>query len=260
MQRPISKKVSFESSGGYPLAALASYPDRDEPLKGWCLFAHCFTCHKNYKVIAAISRILNDEGFGVFRFDFGGLGDSGGRFEDTNLSSNIEDVHDAARFMAAEFAAPDILIGHSLGGSAVLSAANAIPTVKGVVTIASSFDPRRLQRLFTEHSEAMADDPEQVFNVMVSDRKMPFKQQFLDDLAGHDLESCIQSLGVPLLILHSPQDKTTPIENGEKIFAAARHPKSFVALDGAGHLLAERDMAAYAGQVIALWSTRQTEA
>ena len=259
MQRMVSKKVDFPGCDDIQLSGLVSYPETDEPLKGWFLFAHCFTCHKNYKVIASISRVLNAQGFGVFRFDFGGLGESGGRFEDTNLSTNIEDLQCAARFMAAEFQAPDLLIGHSFGGSAVLSASRDLASVQGVVTLATSFDPGRLQRLFTDVRDAMDAAPDEVFEVTVSGRKMPFKAQFLEDLAQHDLETSIRNLGKPLLILHSPTDRTTPIENAERIFEAASYPKSFLALDGASHLLAEKDAANYAGRMIAAWGERCLE-
>ncbi len=245
-----SRTLRFPGGTGHELAALVSYPD---DVQGWAIFSHCFTCNKNYKAIAAISKALNRQGFGVLRFDFTGLGESGGRFEDTSFSTNLDDLRAAVNFVAGEFAAPDFLIGHSLGGAASISVAPEFPSVRGVATLGTSADPRGLGRLFKRVREDMEREPERVFEVEVSGRPMPFKQQFLRDLERHDLLARVAALGKPLFVLHSPDDRISPVDNAEEIFAAAAQPKSFLALPGASHLLTEREPAAYTGEMLALW-------
>jgi alpha-beta hydrolase superfamily lysophospholipase len=246
--------LHFRNQAGITLSGLATYPDSP---RGWVLAAHCFTCNKNYKFIGYASKVLNAWGYGVFRFDFTGLGESGGNFADTNLSTNIEDVKQAAAFMVERFGGPQLLIGHSLGAAAVISAAPHIPSTRCVAAVAASFDPRRLARVFRLQAEEMAREPEKPVAVTVSGRNVHFKKQFLDDLERHaDMEQRIRNLNLPLLVLHSSADAVTPVENGERIFAAARQPKSFVSLEPADHLLSSRADANYAAEVIAGWADR----
>lgn len=245
----ISQTVTF---GAAQLSGILTSPEG--PVKAWVLMAHCFTCNKNYKGIAAIAKVLNEQGYGVLRFDFAGLGDSKGVFADTNFTTNLADVHAAVAFLHARGTPPAILIGHSLGGSAMLAVASQIPSVRGVVTLAAPFEPAGLLRIFKSIEDGMSN--EHTVEVIVSGRKLLFKKQFLDDLRGYELAPAIANLGLPLLIFHSPADEITPIANAEKIFQAAQQPKSFVSLDGADHLISQKKDAEFAGSIIATWAAR----
>jgi putative redox protein len=247
-----NKNVVFENQSGHSLAGILDTPDT--PPVAYALFAHCFTCSKNLKASANIARALNDAGIAVMRFDFTGLGQSEGEFADTNFSSNVADLLAAVDFMDREYVAPSILIGHSLGGTAVLQAATAVSSAVAVATIGSPSDPVHVAKMFTasrgeltEHGEATVD---------LGGRPFLMKQQFLDDLEQQDLPSSISALRKALLIMHAPLDNIVEIDNASALFAAAKHPKSFVSLDDADHLLSHEVDSQYAGRVLAAWASR----
>jgi uncharacterized protein len=248
----IREQIRFQGSEGRRLAGLLSAPSSG--VKGWFLASHCFTCNKNYKVLNALARVLNARGYGVLRYDCAGLGESEGAFEDTNFTTNLDDMQGAVAYLRERFGGPDFLLGHSLGGSAALGTARHIPSLKGVVTIGTSFEPARLKRLFHKHQEALAAGPEQTVSVRVAGRDMPFKKQFVDDLERHNLENEIAKLRVPLLIIHSRSDEITPFENAERIFAAAPGPKRLVTLEDVDHLVSDRAEAESVGGLIADWA------
>jgi alpha/beta superfamily hydrolase len=250
------QKLFFESVTGIKLAARLDAPDEGEP-GAYALFAHCFTCNKNYKAMAHISRALADAGIAVLRFDFTGLGESEGDFADTNFSSNVADLIAAARFLENEFESPKILIGHSLGGAAVLQAAAGIPSSAAVVTIAAPSETAHLaQRLaWTQETIKARGEAE----ISIAGRSFTIKKQLLDDLERTRMQKTIRDLNRALLIFHSPQDQTLGINNAVEIFEAARHPKNFISLDGADHLLSNPRDSLYVGSVIATWARRYIE-
>jgi putative redox protein len=247
------EKLEIPGPGGQKLSALLDLPVDGAPV-AYALFAHCFTCSKDFKAAYHISRALARERIGVLRFDFTGLGESGGDFADTSLLSNVQDLVAAAEFLAARFEGPRLLIGHSFGGAAVLKAASAIPSSKAVVTIAAPADPRHVSQ--TLGPAAQTIDAEGEAEVSISGRTFTLRKKFLDDLKGVDPEAVIQNLNRALLVLHSPLDDIVGIENAGRIFQAARHPKSFVSLDQADHLLSNITDSRYAGAVIAAWAKR----
>lgn len=243
----------FAGSGGDELAARLDLPE-GAPL-GYALLAHCFTCSKDSLAAARISRGLVAEGFGVLRFDFTGLGGSEGEFANTTFSSNVEDLVLAAAALRDRDRAPSLLVGHSLGGTAVLAAASRIPEATAVATIAAPFDPGHLERLFTPDTLSEIDRAGEA-DVCVAGRTFRVRRSLLDDARGQNLAGAVRHLGKALLVLHSPADDTVDVDNARHIFEAARHPKSFVSLDGADHLLTRPDDAAYVATVLAAWATR----
>jgi uncharacterized OsmC-like protein/alpha/beta superfamily hydrolase len=244
------KKLYFKGSGGNQLSALLDLPADGRP-EAFALFAHCFTCTKNLKSINHISRALTRERVAVLRFDFTGLGESEGDFADTNFSTNITDLVAAADFLKAEYEAPKILIGHSLGGAAVLQAAGQIPSSKAVAVIGAPADPAHVLRHFKEHQQTIALDGEA--EIAIEGRSFRIKKQFLDDLGEVQMEKAVRNLRKALLVFHSPVDNTVSIDNAGKIFQYARHPKSFISLDRADHLLMNAADAKYVGAMIASW-------
>jgi putative redox protein len=244
------KKRYFNGSGGHQLSALLDLPADGHP-EAFALFAHCFTCTKNLKSINHISRALTRERVAVLRFDFTGLGESEGDFADTNFSTNIADLVAAADFLESEYEAPKILIGHSLGGAAVLQAAGKIRSSKAVAVIGAPADPAHVMRHFKGHQETIALDGEA--DVAIEGRPFRIKKQFLDDLGAVQMEKAVRNLKKALLIFHSPVDDTVGIDNAAKIFQYARHPKSFISLDQADHLLLNPSDARYVGAMIASW-------
>jgi alpha/beta superfamily hydrolase len=247
------KKLKFGNTAGQTLSARMDFPDDAAPL-AYALFAHCFTCSKNIKAISHISRALTRERIAVLRFDFTGLGESEGDFADTNFSSNVADLVQAAQFMAATYEAPKILIGHSLGGAAVLQAAAKIPSALAVVTIAAPADPGHVSLALGESKDIIEQRGEAV--VDLAGRNFKIKKQFLEDLQSVTMQDTIRNLNRALLIFHSPYDRIVDIENAAKIFQAARHPKSFISLDRADHLLMNPADSQYVGSVIAAWAIR----
>lgn len=247
-----NQKVTFENTAGQTLSGVLDVP-ADTPV-AYALFAHCFTCSKNLKAASNIARALNDAGIAVLRFDFTGLGQSEGEFADTNFSSNVEDLLAAARFLDQAHEAPAILVGHSLGGTAVLQAATEVPSAVAVATIGSPSEPAHVARMFAGSEDALRERGEAT--VDLGGRPFLMKQQFLDDLGKQDLNASIGVLRKALLIMHAPLDTIVEIENASALFMAAKHPKSFVSLDNADHLLSREADSRYAGQVLASWASR----
>ena len=247
-----SKNVKFPNAEGQSLAGILDLPD-GKPV-AWALFAHCFTCSKNLKAANHISRSLVDAGIAVLRFDFTGLGQSEGAFADTTFSTNVDDLVAAASWLASKHRSPDILIGHSLGGTAALQASAQLPDTVAVATIGSPADPGHVAHMFADSEDALRD--EGVAEVRLGGRPFLMKRDFLDDLERHDLPNSIGGLRKALLVMHAPLDDVVEIDNASSLFAAAKHPKSFVSLDSADHLLTREEDSRYAGQVLAAWVGR----
>jgi putative redox protein len=243
-------KIEFPSQGQH-LAGLLETPD--QAIRAYVLFAHCFTCGKDVAAASRISRFLVQHGFAVFRFDFTGLGNSDGDFANTNFSSNTEDLLSAARFLEQEYEAPKLLIGHSLGGAAVLAMAAQLPKVKAVVTIAAPFEASHVIHNFDAHLDKIEQSGSA--KVSLGAREFTIKKQFLDDLRNQTTDH-IKQLDKALLVLHSPIDLTVDISDAEKIYKAAKHPKSFVSLDTADHLLSTSADSEYVAQTISGWASR----
>lgn len=247
------KRLTFTNRTGHKLAARLDLPLDGRP-HAYAVFAHCFTCSKNLNAVVNINRSLNRDGIAVLRFDFTGLGESEGDFADTNFTTNVGDLVDAANFMAQDYEAPKLLVGHSLGGAAVLQAAAQIKSSRAVAIIGAPSSPAHVLKHLTEAREKI--EKEGIAEVRLEGRPFKIKKEFIDDLeAGHMADS-IRSLGRALLILHSPIDNTVGIENAAEIFKTARHPKSFVSLDMADHLLSRSIDSEYAGEMIAAWSRK----
>ena len=247
-----SREVSITNKAGEKLAARLDLP-AGKP-KASALFAHCFTCSKDIFAASRISQELADLGFAVLRFDFTGLGASEGEFANANFSSNIEDLVAAADFMRDQGEAPRLLIGHSLGGAAVLAAASSVPEAVAVATIGAPFDPGHVAHLFQSAADEIEAKGEA--EVLIAGRPFTVKRQFLDDIAAHNSADYIPALKKALLVFHAPRDTVVGIDNAAEIFKAARHPKSFVSLDDADHLLSRRADAIYVADVLAAWAAR----
>ena len=247
-----SQDISFRGTRGQLLSGVLSVPAGTP--RAFAVFAHCFTCGKDSHAAARISRALAERGIGVLRFDFTGLGESGGDFADTTFSCDVADLTLAADHLAAAHSAPALLVGHSLGGAAVLAAAQAIPSVRAVVTIGAPSQPGHVVDLLGGAAERIEQDGEA--DVTLGIRTFRMRRQFIDDLAAQPQEDRIRGLGRALLVLHAPRDSTVGIDNARQIFDAARHPKSFVALDGADHLLSDRADSAFAADIISTWAAR----
>jgi putative redox protein len=247
-----TERFQFTGEGGHQLAASLDLPDQ-EPI-AYALLAHCFTCGKDVLAAKRIAVALAAKGIAVLRFDFTGLGSSEGDFANSTFSSNVADLVRAADHLRETRQAPAILIGHSLGGAAILAAAGRIPEARAVVTIAAPSDPAHVTGLFKDRIE----DIRKYGKVEVSLAGRPFdiSREFLDDIAEQNLMTQVTNLHKALLIMHAPSDDTVGIENATRIFVAARHPKSFVSLAGADHLLSQRRDSAYVADVIAAWVTR----
>ncbi len=245
--------LSFPNDHGDLLAARLSLPPDGRPV-AYALFAHCFTCNRNLNAVRRISQEMSDHGMAVLQFDFTGLGDSEGDFSDTGFASNVDDLVAAARYLASRHEAPKVLIGHSLGGAAVLKAAASIPSCKAVVTIGSPADPKHVAHLIGDARETIEQTGQAT--VTLAGRSFLIKKQFLEDLEETRMEETIRGLRRALLVCHSPIDQTVGIENAARIFQAAMHPKSFLSLDKADHLLSDEADAFYVGRAAAAWATR----
>src|SRR6202790_2063866 len=247
-----TERFQFTSSEGHQLAASLDLPER-EPL-AYALFAHCFTCGKDVLAAKRIAVALAAKGIAVLRFDFTGLGSSEGEFATSKFSPNVAELVRAAHHLGKVRKAPAILIRHSLGGAAILAVAGQIPDAKAVVTIAAPSDPAHVTGLFKDRIEDIRKHGK--VEVSLAGRPFQIKREFLDDIAEHGLMAHVTNLHKALLIMHSPTDDTVGIDNATRLFLSATHPKSFVSLAGADHLLSERRDAAYVAEVIAAWSTR----
>ena len=250
-----TERLEFANAKGEKLAALI-----DLPLgipNAFALFAHCFTCGKDNLAAKRISERLAICGIGVLRFDFTGLGTSEGEFADTHFSSNVDDLVAAGDHLRKTYGMPAILIGHSLGGAAMLAAAHRIADARAIVTIAAPCDPAHVTGLFKEHVDKIREQGEG--EVSLAGRPFRIKREFLDDIAEQRIRDCLANLRKALLVFHSPTDDIVGIENASHIFTAAKHPKSFVSLAGADHLLSKRDDAVYVANVITAWAERYIE-
>jgi putative redox protein len=249
----ISETLTFPGASGDQLVARLDRPE--DAHWATALFAHCFTCSKDLKAVRRISRALVDEGVAVFTFDFTGLGESEGDFADTNFSSNLDDLEAACRHLEAIVEAPSLLLGHSLGGAAVMAVAERMPAAKAVATIGAPSDPAHLAGTLERVAPQLAAEAE--VQVSLGGRPFRIRQQLLEDLRGQRLHEVIANLSRPLLIFHSPIDDIVGIDHARRIYDAAKHPKSFISLDGADHLLLQNpEDAAFIGRSLAAWMTR----
>ncbi|MCI0494291.1 lysophospholipase [candidate division KSB1 bacterium] len=248
-----SKRLKFTGSLGYKLSAILDLPD-DGNASVFAIFAHCFTCNKNYKIFHSINQVLTHHKFGVLRFDFTGLGASQGSFGETNFSSNIGDIIAAVEFLELNYEAPELLIGHSLGGAAAIHAAERLSSCKAVVTIATPSNLASIRSLLMSKKDELERNGEA--NVSISGREFTIKKQFLSDVENVDMERALKNLKKPILICHSSLDELVPIEDAFQLFSLAQRKKSFIALDGADHLLSNSEDGKYLGQLIASWSQK----
>ncbi len=248
--------LTFPNDHGEQLAARLNMPPDGRPL-AYALFAHCFTCNRNLNAVRRISQEMSDHGLAVLQFDFTGLGESEGDFSDTGFSSNVDDLVAAARYLETHHEAPQVLIGHSLGGAAVLKAAGEIHSCNAVVTIGAPADPKHVTHLIEDARETIEDSGQAT--VTLAGRSFLIKKQFLEDLEQTRMEETIRNLRRALLVCHSPVDQTVGIENAARIFQSALHPKSFLSLDKADHLLSNEADAFYVGRAAAAWATKYLE-
>jgi len=248
-----SEKVTFKNQLGYELSAKIDYPLSQGP-HPFAIFVHVFTGNKNLKSARHISRALTLNGVAVLRFDFTGLGESEGDFADTNFTSNIEDIIAANDYLEEHHTAPCIIIGHSLGGAASLFAGAKLDNIKAIVTIGAPSYPEHVTHLLKGDLSKIENEGHATINI--DGRQFVIKKQFLDDLKNQDHVAIIKNLNKALLVMHSPQDNIVEIGNAANIYHLAHHPKSFVTLDGADHMLTAKDDAFYAGQVISSWVQR----
>lgn len=251
------KNVSFKNRSDETIAGVLHQPDRG-PARAYALFAHCFTCTKNIKAAVNISAALAEEGIAVLRFDFTGLGESSGEFADSHFSSNVGDLVDAANWMGENHEAPQILVGHSLGGTAVLAAAHEIASVAAVATIGAPADADHILKLLENDLDTIEANGE--VQVKLAGRPFTIRKEFVDDIRSQSVRDGISKLHRALLILHSPLDEIVSIEEAANIFTAAKHPKSFVSLDGADHMLTREMDSRYTGQLLAAWAARHIDA
>lgn len=247
------KKVKFRNKQDIELTGHLELPLNREP-HTFVLFAHCFTCNKDFFAVRNIASALSKNGYGVLRFDFTGLGESQGEFADSNFSGNVEDLIAAAEFLEKEHQAPSLLIGHSLGGAAAIFASEELEQVKAVATIGAPSSQSHVTHLLEDEIEAIKKEGKATVNL--GGRKFTIKEHFLDDLKSRKLTDVVSNMEKAFLVMHSPQDSVVEIKNAEELYIAARHPKSFVSLDGADHLLTKVEDSVYAGEVIAAWASR----
>lgn len=250
------QKIVFKNSSGRNLVAKLELPVNRRP-HNYAVFAHCFTCNKNFAAVRYISAALAAKGFGVLSFDFTGLGESEGDFTDTNFSGSVDDLICAAEFLRNNYQAPTVIVGHSLGGAASLLAAHGFDQIKAVATIGTPAAPQHVTNLL-QHRIAEINE-KGTAEINIGGRPFIIKKQFIEDLNEQNLLNVVRTMRKAFLFLHSPQDKIVPIGNAGDLYGAAFHPKSFVSLDGADHLLSRREDALYVGDLIAAWATRYVE-
>jgi uncharacterized OsmC-like protein/esterase/lipase len=247
------EKANFKTLDGVRLSGNLHLP-ADQKAHTYAIFAHCFTCNKNFKAVKNIALGLTQYGFGVLSFDFTGLGASEGSFEDTNFTSNLKDITAAAQFLTEKYRAPKLLVGHSLGGAAVLMAASTLDSVKAVATIGAPSAPEHVLNLIKDKIDVVEENGSAEVNI--GGRPFNIKAQFIEDLRSEKGLQSLEKLRKALMVLHSPQDKIVHITNAREIYARAHHPKSFISLDGADHLLENSKDSIYAGQMVAVWASR----
>ncbi len=248
-----NKKVTFKNKQGNILCGEIDLPIDKRPIS-YALFAHFFTGNKNFTAVRNISHALTQNQIAVMRFDFTGLGKSEGEFKNTNFTTNVEDLIAASQFLATHFKAPKLIIGHSLGGAAAIYAASKIDSIEAVSTIGAPANPNHVKHLFVEHIDDINLDGEATFEI--AGRPFTIKKQFLEDIKNKDLPKILKELRKPILIFHSPQDKIVGIKNARILFEAAHHPKSFISLDKANHLLTNKEDSFYVGKVVSAWANR----
>ncbi|GAB3269199.1 alpha/beta hydrolase family protein [Arthrobacter pigmenti] len=250
-----TENVTFEGANGNRLSGKLDLPDQD--LRAYALVVHGFTLGKDSPAASRISKALANAGIGSLRFDFTGLGDSEGDFSDATFSTNVANIEHAAEFMKSQGKTLSLVVGHSLGGASVLLAAQNLEDIDAVVTIGAPYDPAHLEHAF----EPVMDEifSEGSAEVKVGGRNLNIRKEMLEDLRSHDLSNCIQALRRPLLVMHSPTDNTVGIENAGRIFGAARHPKSFISLEGSDHLLLGHGDARRAANIISTWADQYLE-
>ncbi|WP_420863783.1 alpha/beta fold hydrolase [Algirhabdus cladophorae] len=247
-----TQRVTFQGHSGDQLAARLDMPDG--PHLATAIFAHCFTCSKDIPAAKRVSSRLASMGIAVLRFDFTGLGHSEGEFENTTFTTNVTDLLAAAQYLDSRNMAPSLMIGHSLGGAAVIKAASQLHGIKAVATLAAPADPAHVSHIFADHIDTI--ETEGVADLTLGGRPFRINKAFLDDIAAEKLEKALGGLNAALLVLHAPTDAIVGIENASAIFMAAKHPKSYVTLDSADHLISNPEDAEYAAEVIAAWSAR----
>lgn len=248
-----SEKLNIINTKGNALNAYLELPANQKP-NHFAIFAHCFTCSGSFGPVRNISRALTNHGFGVIRFDFTGLGNSEGEFAESHFSGNVDDLISVHKYIKENYKAPSLLIGHSLGGAAVLTAASKLDDIKAVVTIAAPTSVSHVKNLFIHQ----LDDVPTKGDILVNIGGRPFviNKEFVDDFDKTDLPEIVKNLRKPLLIMHSPSDTIVGIENAEQLYKNARHPKSFISLDNADHLLSKKEDSVYIGNVIGAWVQR----
>ena len=249
----MEKKVEFESSAGHRLAGILHRPDAGSP-RAWVLFAHCFTCTKNVRAAKHIADALVREGMAVLRFDFTGLGQSEGDFSETHFSSNVRDLLDAARYLADEHSPPDSLVGHSLGGTAMLAAASEIDSAVAVATIGTPAEAEHVLHLIDEDLDTIEEKG--CATVKLAGRPFRIRREFVEDVRNQSVRDGIRKLRKALLVMHSPVDELVPVKEAGRIYSSAMHPKSYISLDDADHLLSRRADSRYAGRVLSAWVSR----
>jgi putative redox protein len=249
-----AQDVEFTNADGEQLIGKLELPVDGKPLH-FAIFAHCFTCSKDLKAVRHITLALSQRGFGVLRFDFTGLGESEGDFADTNFTSNVNDIASAAAYLEENYKAPSLLVGHSFGGTAVLMAGSQLDSVKAIATIGAPCEPEHVLHLLQDDIEKIREQGKAT--VRLAGRDFKIKSQFVEDLENQGMAKLLKEMrGKALLVMHSPQDDTVEVQNARNIYETAHHPKSFVSLDGADHLLTNTKDSTYVGQLIGSWVQR----
>ncbi|WP_179318257.1 bifunctional alpha/beta hydrolase/OsmC family protein [Winogradskyella helgolandensis] len=248
-----STKLKIKNRKGLILNANLELPANQKP-NYYAIFAHCFTCSSSLSAVRNVSRALTQNGFAVLRFDFTGLGRSEGEFADSHFSANVDDLLDVHKYMEEHYQAPSLLVGHSLGGAAVLVAASKLETVKAVATVGAPSTVNHVKHLFSHQVEDSAEKGD--VEVNIGGRPFVINQDFVEEFDKTDLPTIVKDLRKPLLIMHAPFDKIVGIENAEKLYKKAHHPKSFVTLDNADHLLTKEEDSQYVGEIIGTWAKR----